>query len=336
MFSRRTLTVWIGILLLSGMFLTGQETWPPPQCPDGDRDGYGAPASASCAHPELDCDDSNAEVNPGIIEGPDGDPRCSDGLDNDCDGLVDNLDGGCLDMVQIPAGCFNMGDALNEGWPDELPVHSVCISTFEMDVHEVTNAEYKACADAGQCTPPLYSSSQSRSSYYGNPVYDHFPVIYVAWSQAADYCTWAGKRLSTEAEWEYAARGGLADKRYPWGDTMSFTDANFWASGDPWDNDTSLVEYYDPRPTSPNGYGLYDMAGNVWEWVNDWYSSTYYQYCVDNGVSNDPPGPPSGTERIARGGSWGSAYTEKALRVSARYSPEYLFVYPDLGFRCSR
>ena len=95
MFSRRTLTVWIGILLLSGMFLTGQETWPPPQCPDGDRDGYGAPASASCAHPELDCDDSNAEVNPGIIEGPDGDPRCSDGLDNDCDGLAASEDPDC-------------------------------------------------------------------------------------------------------------------------------------------------------------------------------------------------------------------------------------------------
>ena len=329
MFSRRTLPVGSGVRLLSGRFLMGQESEWPCTCKDTDGDGYGNPICDMCTYPELDCNNTDADVYPGA-------PELCDGVDNQCPGDAGygEVDEGC--MAGIPAGCFDMGDAFGEGYIHELPVHNVCISAFEMDVHEATNAEYAECVAGGGCTAPYSSGSFTRPTYYGDPAYDGFPVIWVDWYQAETYCTWAGKRLPTEAEWEYAARGGLAGRRYPWGDTISGTDANYVWSGDPWDNDTSPVEYYDPRPTSPNGYGLYDMAGNVWEWVNDWYSSTYYQYCVDNGVSNDPPGPPSGTERIARGGSWGSAYTEKALRVSARYSPEYLFVYPDLGFRCSR
>ena len=263
MFSRRTLPVWIGVILLSGMFLLGQETWGPPVPP-----------------------------------GP---------------------------MAQIPAGCFDMGDAFSEGGPDELPVHNVCISAFEMDVHEVTNAEYRQCVTFGGCTAPSDSSSHTRPTYYGDPAYDDFPVIWVDWYKAEDYCTWAEKRLPTEAEWEYAARGGLAGKRYPWGDTISGTDANYWDSGDPWDNDTSEVEYY-----GPNGYGLYDMAGNVWEWVNDWYQEDYYTVSPPN----DPPGPGSGTDRVLRGGSWNS--NSDYLRVANRD-----YDLPDnetdfLGFRCAR
>jgi len=325
MFQRNLLPVWIGLIALSGMFLLGQETWAPSACVDNDGDGYGNPASVSCAHPQLDCDDTDAEVNPGIIEGPDGDPRCSDGLDNDCDGLVDNLDGGCLDMVQIPAGCFNMGDAFSEGYSDELPVHNVCISAFEMDVHEVTNAEYAECVAGGGCTAPYRSSSPSRWTYYGNPAYDDFPVIWVDWYQAEDYCTWAEKRLPTEAEWEYAARGGLSGKRYPWGDTISGTDANYWNSGDPWNNDTSEVEYY-----APNGYGLYDTAGNVSEWVNDWYQSNYYTVSPPN----DPPGPATGTSRVLRGGTWGD-YTD-GLRVADRSWKSPVLEYYVIGFRCGR
>jgi formylglycine-generating enzyme required for sulfatase activity len=228
-------------------------------------------------------------------------------------------------MAEIPAGCFNMGDAFSENDDDELPVHNVCISAFEMDVHEVTNAEYKACVDDGGCTAPIFSSSYTRGSYYGNTAYDDFPVIWVDWHKATDYCTWAGKRLPTEAEREYAARGGLAGKRYPWGDSISGTDANYYYSGDPWDNDTSEVEYY-----VPNGYGLYDLAGNVWEWVNDWFQYDYYSVSP----TNDPPGPASGTYRVLRGGSWHS--DSYFLRVAFRS-----YYYPGLvsrtiGFRCAR
>ncbi|UCD88665.1 MAG: SUMF1/EgtB/PvdO family nonheme iron enzyme, partial [Desulfobacterales bacterium] len=217
---------------------------------------------------------------------------------------------------QIPAGCFDMGDAFSEGDEDELPVHNVCISAFEMDVHEVTNAEYAECVNDGACTPPTQPSSCTRMTYYGNPAYDDFPVIHVDWNQATDYCSWAGgKRLPTEAEWEYAARGGLSDKRFPWGDSINGTDANFWDSGDPWDNDTSQVEYY-----TPNGYGLYDMAGNVWEWVNDWYQSDYYTVSPPN----DPPGPGAAgsTSRVLRGSSL--SHLSNDLRVANRS-----YAHPD-------
>jgi formylglycine-generating enzyme required for sulfatase activity len=233
-------------------------------------------------------------------------------------------------MANIPCGCFDMGDAFSEGESDELPVHQVCISAFEMDVHEVTNAEYKTCVDDGGCTAPSSSGSSTRGFYYGNTAYDDFPVIYVDWYKATDYCTWAGKRLPTEAEWEYAARGGLAGKRYPWGGTISGADANYWDSGDPWDNDTSQVEYYDPQPTSPNGYGLYDMAGNVWEWVNDWYQYDYYSISP----KNDPPGPASGTYPVLRGGSWVS--NSFNLRVANRFSIYPVSEFSNIGFRCAR
>jgi len=328
MFRRKLWPVWIGIFLLSGMFLMGQDAWvEPPECVDVDGDGYGMPASVSCSYPEADCDDADADVNPGVVEGPYGDAVCSDGIDNDCDGTVDDLPGGCSEwnMADIPAGCFDMGDAFAEGGPDEVPVHNVCISAFEMDVHEVTNAEYAECVGAGVCTIPSDTGSDTRATYYGDPAYDNFPVIFVQWIKAANFCEWAGKRLPTEAEWEYAARGGLSGKRYVWGDTITGTDANYYNSGDPWDNDTSQVGYY-----AANGYGLYDMSGNVWEWVNDWYQMDYYSVSP----VNDPQGPSTGVLRIVHGGSWYSV--PHVMRVSYRsgYVPD--FDYFDIGFRCAR
>ena len=229
-------------------------------------------------------------------------------------------------MAAIPAGCFDLGDAFGEGDGDELPVHHVCLtSDFYLDVHLVTNAEYQACADAAECTPPGYANSYTRAAYYRNPAYDNFPVIYIDWNQATVYCAWAGKRLPTEAEWEYAARGGRSGSRYLWGDTISGADANFWDSGDPWDNDTSETGFY-----APNGYGLYDMAGNVWEWVNDRYSPSYYSLSP----SDDPPGPDTGSSRVVRGGSW--SVDTINLRVSNRLNYDPAQIGSLLGFRCAR
>jgi len=231
---------------------------------------------------------------------------------SDCKSKTDSAD-----MVRIPAGSFEMGS--NDGGDDEKPVHNVYISEFWMDKYEVTNGEYKKCVDAGACRAPEESGSNTRSSYYGNSRYDNYPVIYVDWNQAKAYCEWKGGRLPTEAEWEYAARGGLSGARYPNGDNISQSEANYSGS------DTVKVGSY-----SPNGYGLYDMAGNVWEWTNDWYEVNYYKYSP----SHDPKGPSNGEYRVVRGGSW--VNSASIVRVSIRSGSNASARFPDYGFRCAR
>lgn len=242
-------------------------------------------------------------------------------------------------MALIPSGCFDMGDHFDEsGGNDELPVHQVCItSDFYMDMHEVTNSEYKECVDAGACSAPSKTKSYTRNNYYGNTTYQDFPVIYVTYSQAQNYCSWAGKRLPTEAEWEYAARGGLSGKRYPNGDSISCTEANYGrydSSYDCWNydglaNDTHRVKSYEP-----NGYGLYDMAGNVEERVNDWFDPDYYQYCVDHNIVNDPQGPSSGSQRVLRGGPW--KLNPEHQRVANRGHHFPTLSNFSVGFRCAK
>jgi len=250
-----------------------------------------------------------------------------------------------MTMASIPAGCFYMGDSFNEGsvasngGGNELPVHYACVSDFQIGIHEVSNAQYRACVTSGACTAPGNSSSFSRASYYGNATYDNYPVIYVNWGQAEAYCQWEGGRLPTEAEWEYAARGGLSRKRFPWGDTISCVNANYYADTQ-YSYDTqgytdycSLEEDTSPVGGSPvNGYGLHDIAGNVWEWVNDWYSATYYA----SSPVNDPTGPGSGSLRVLRGGSWNSGALH--LRTSMRYIyfSQPPSQYEMIGFRCAR
>jgi len=326
MFDHRRIIVCLGIIIAS-IVLASCEL-PDTACVDEDGDNYYAIDHINCPQGN-DCDDNHATVYPGA-------PELCDGIDNQCigdtgHGSVDEGYDACGDMAQIPTGCFEMGDHFDDGNIYDSPVHNVCISAFEMDMHEVTNSEYAECVGDGGCTPPIHTDSFSRETYYGDPVYNDYPVIWVDWYQATDYCTWAGKRLPTEAEWEYAARGGLSGKRYPWGDTISGSDANYGDSGDPWDNDTSPVGYY-----AANGYGLYDMSGNVYEWINDLWDPFYYQYCIDNGIVNNPPGPASGTAPVVRSGSWyiGTIVQRVASRTFGQFNPPGHCNH--LGFRCAR
>jgi sulfatase modifying factor 1 len=224
------------------------------------------------------------------------------------------------DMVLIPAGEFQMGS--NDGHEDERPVHTVDLDAFYMDKYEVTNAQYKKFIDAtGYPAPRYWSDSRYNAS--------NQPVVGVTWYDAKAYCKWLSEkegktyRLPTEAEWEKAARGGLVGKKYPWGDILTHDYANYKGTGgrDKWDG-TSPVDSF-----LPNGYGLYDMAGNVWYWCADWYGENYYS----SSPKYNPKGPNSGRGRVLRGGSWGDP--ESYLRVSIRiyYAQTDL---NNIGFRC--
>jgi formylglycine-generating enzyme required for sulfatase activity len=242
---------------------------------------------------------------------------------------------GDTDMVLIPAGEFTMGrDADDElatcreynsecrlDWfTDEAPPHTVYVDDFYIDIYEVTNAQYKACVDAGACEPPTRNDSYTRSSYYANPEFNAYPVINVNWYQAQTYCAWRGGRLPTEVEWEKAARG-TDGRTYPWGEELdsSFTNYHYNVS------DTTVVGSYE-KGKSP--YGLYDMAGNVWEWVVSLHRP--YPYTSNDGreaISVDGM-------RVMRGGSWG--YVGLSVSTAYRYGVDPSESNLDLGFRCAR
>jgi serine/threonine protein kinase len=225
-----------------------------------------------------------------------------------------------MTLVYVPAGEFLMGS--EEGDSDESPIHTVYLDAFWIDQTEVTNAQYQQCVEDGACSLPGETYSWSRNDYYGNNTYADYPIILVNWDQANDYCEWAGRRLPSEAEWEKAARG-TDGRTYPWGEESPNADlANY---GRDVDYTTKVGSY--PAGASP--YGALDMAGNVMEWVADWYDGGYY----DSSPLENPQGPASGNWRTGRGGAWDS-YGE-SLRSAGRVIYNIDDSDFDIGFRCA-
>ena len=240
-----------------------------------------------------------------------------------------NDDGQCIpndtgiEWVRITGGSFFMGS--NDGDSDEKPVHRVAVPTFEMSKTQVTVDQYIACVDAGACTEP---DTEDYCNWIKSDRGSH-PVNCVDWDQAQAFARWVGGRLPSEAEWEYAARSGGRDWKYPWGDEAAtceravMYDSSYGCGrGGTW-----------PVCSKPSGnttHGLCDMAGNVWEWVQDWWHDSY------NGAPTDGSAweSPTGSYRVYRGGSWN--YNARAVRAAIRNDDDPRCRYGDLGFRLAR
>jgi formylglycine-generating enzyme required for sulfatase activity/serine/threonine protein kinase len=218
-------------------------------------------------------------------------------------------------QVYVPGGTFPMGST--DGPDNERPVHDVRLDGFWLDQTEVTNSQYARCVAAGACRASRYVDD---SRYNG----DNYPVVGVDWHNAAAYCAWAGRRLPTEAEWEYAARGPEAF-RYPWGDeTPGCNIANF-------KNCVGGAVEVGSYPDGASWVGALDMAGNAWEWVNDWYDAGYYA----NSPAENPDGPTGGRTKALRGGAWyHSSYQSVRAANRSNHDPANAYFY--VGFRCAQ
>lgn len=264
-----------------------------------------------------------------------------------------SVDGAGVKMVKVPAGSFIRGSDVEtaqaecqalyaggsceiEEFEDEIPSRTIVLDDFWIDQTEVTNAMYADCVDAGGCSPPDKNQSNGVSNYYPNSQYANYPVLYVSWPAAQNYCQWRGARLPSEAEWEKAARG-TGGNLYPWGNTFQGNLANFCDTNCPYDwalqgvsdgyADTAPVGSY---PLGASLYGAYDLAGNVWEWTADWYSGQYYA----SARPENPPGPESGTERVLRGGAWNCVGS--ILRGATRLGEDPNGTFFNVGFRCAK
>lgn len=318
------------------------------------------------------------------------------------DAITFNGDTTTTGMVLIPGGQFQMGGDNDQADKDEYPKHTVELSSFYMDITEVTNAQFKAFADAtgyittaektpdweelkkslppGTPKPPdsVLVAASLVFKATGGPVNlqdyaqwwewvpganwkqpqgpgstitgkDNYPVIHISWDDAMAYCKWSGKRLPTEAEWEYAARGGRQNNIYPWGNehiNAGQTKANSWEGNFPYLNKKTdgFITSAPVKQYAPNKYGLYDMAGNVWEWCSDWYDFNYYQTTKEK-ISINPKGPaqsydpqdPYTPKRSLRGGSFlcNDTYCS-GYRVARRMKTSPDTGMEHTGFRCVR
>jgi serine/threonine-protein kinase len=251
--------------------------------------------------------------------------------------MVSPIDG--MEMVFVPAGEFIMGSPDGVGGDYEHPQHTVYLDAYWIDQTEVTNGKYAKCVAAGACSEPSAFTSYTRISYFGNSDYDEYPVIYVSWLQAQEYCKWVGRVLPSEAQWEKASRGEDG-QTYPWGEQkpegyiFNLVNVADQSTNVEWKSYFSNDGYGDTAPVESftggaSPYGALNMAGNVWEWVADWYSASFYS----SSPNSNPSGPSSGESRVLRGGSWYQSgyYVRSATRGNE--DPSYSFV--STGFRCA-
>lgn len=266
--------------------------------------------------------------------------------------VLDKLHG----MVRLPSGSFKMGShAADES--DQKPVHRVTLDRFWLDTHAVTNGEFSQFVEATGYETTAQQRGHSlvfdrkekkwrevAGANWQRPQgpddtligKERYPVVHVSWFDAVAYAAWAGKRLPTEAELEYAARAGLSDREYPWTDKrLAAQQANGWQGWFP-DENRNLDGFAGIAPVGSfpaNRWGLYDTAGNVWCWCSDWYGAeSYGESALEN-----PTGPKTGSERVRRGGSWLSADNhEGGLRLAQRSHASPHQSTNHTGFRCAR
>jgi formylglycine-generating enzyme required for sulfatase activity len=234
-------------------------------------------------------------------------------------------------LVFVPAGAFLLGSnaADPEGRSSEQPQLEVSLPAFWIDQTEVTNGMFSQCVGEGGCSGEVLDNTITRNNYYSDLSFGEFPVVNVNWKQATDYCVWAGRHLPTEAEWEKAARGPEG-ALYPWGDSDPGCDELNFANPGPGQGqcaeDTLRVGSF-PDGASP--YGALDMAGNVWEWVSDWYAPDVYTTLDPQA----PAGPAFGETRVIRGG--GYADGDRDVRAANRHHTDPTIISYFIGFRCA-
>jgi sulfatase modifying factor 1 len=251
-----------------------------------------------------------------------------------CDLRAENSElgeGASAPMVLIPAGPFPMGVPLGDrdGGRDEYPRHEVYLDAYMIDTYEVTNGRYLEFVKATGHRVPQNPINPTRNLWEGDRITESIadrPVVNVDWADADAYCRWTGKRLPTEAEWEKAAKGNH-DWRFPWGNIEPTTKhLNY---NQRWIGEKTLMPV-GSYEAGKSPYGLYDMAGNVWEWVQDWYDPRYYE----KSPKNNPKGPETGTKRVLRGSGWQNE--TPTVRIFTRVDSDPAVRNESTGFRCAR